>query len=106
MKKARSESAENCKMRDMQLARHVRCMANIGKFLGPKDVNLRNLQSRTGTMVYGDDVRDEFMIFYNSRSPLNSVKYVMGYSNKGNLGTMVYYMLLLFGMIIIWKMMM
>lgn len=79
MEKARSKSAENCKMRVMKLERHVRCMTNIGRFIGPKGINLRNLQKRTGTMVWGDDVDKEFMIFYNDHNSLNTVKHAMGY---------------------------
>lgn len=79
LEKARVLSSDYCKARDMQLARHVKCRKHVGKFIGKGGVNLRNLQKRTGTIVYNDDIDKEFMIFYNNPTSLTTVKHVMGY---------------------------
>ena len=65
----------------MNLKRQLTCRVNVGRFIGPRGQNIRNLQKRTGTMIYKDHGIGE-VGWYSTRdeSALNAVRRAMGHT--------------------------
>jgi hypothetical protein len=71
-------------VRDMHMARDLKCSIPIGNFIGPRGSHVRSLQKETNTMVYRDfgmsSNRDtKWLVFYSDEEDLKSVKREMGY---------------------------
>jgi DNA polymerase I-like protein with 3'-5' exonuclease and polymerase domains len=71
-----------CLVRDMQLERNISCLVPIGRFIGPRGSNIRNVQKSTGTMIYQEHQsgrKTKWLIFYSDSSSLAQAKGRMGY---------------------------
>lgn len=79
LERARAMSSGACKSRDMMLTRNVKCLGNIGKFIGKGGDNLRSLQKRTGTLIYPDTLDKHYKIFHKDTASLTAVRRMMGY---------------------------
>jgi DNA polymerase I-like protein with 3'-5' exonuclease and polymerase domains len=82
--RAKQESASYTTIvSSMKLERNVRLGRgkSVGTFIGPGGSNIRNLQKRTGTMIYKDFEYGDlvWMVFYPNDVALQSVKRAMGH---------------------------
>jgi hypothetical protein len=72
-------------VRDMHMARDLKCSIPIGHFIGHRGSHVRLLQKETNTMIYRDFGSmtgyrgTKWLVFYSDENDLKSVKREMGY---------------------------
>jgi hypothetical protein len=74
LSKSRTESVVNSKVES------VECFVPMGHIIGPRGANIRSLETRTNTTIFGDSIKsNHFIVWYKSDDDLNLVKEAMGH---------------------------